>query len=212
MVLSFGQLLSSRYRGRLDQDADDYLEFMQSGAKRMSDLIHDLLHLSRVGSQPVLPYEVSLDEPLDQALHELTDRIAAEEAVITRDPLPLPTVAIDRKHMGRLFANLVGNALKFRSKAPPRILVRAQETEEGWVVSVEDNGIGIDVADRERVFEIFKRGRRATPYPGTGIGLAICKRIVERHGGRIWNEPTPGGGTAFRFTLPRVPTSVSFED
>lgn len=114
--------------------------------------------------------------------------------------------------MGRLFLNLVGNALKFRSEAPCRIHVGATQTDEGWTISVEDNGIGVDVADRERIFEIFKRGHHAGTHPGTGMGLAICKRIVARHGGRIWTEPLPGGGTAFRFTLPQSTSPVSFQD
>jgi light-regulated signal transduction histidine kinase (bacteriophytochrome) len=199
-VLNFGQLLSTRYRGRLDRNADEFLDFMQSGARRMSDLIHDLLHLSRVGSQPLHRQRVPLDEALDQAIHELEERIAAEGATVTRGPLP--TLDIDRKNVIRLFANLVGNALKFRSEAPAAVHVAARETAEGWTVSVEDNGMGVDPSEREGIFEIFKRGRRSIALPGTGMGLAICQRIVERHGGRIWVEPREGGGTTFRFTLP----------
>jgi PAS domain S-box-containing protein len=199
VVRTFAQLLAARYRGRLDPDADEFLDFVQSGARRMSDMIHDLLELSRVGSAPLVRREASLDDLVDRVVSDLSARIVAERAEITRDGLP--RVLADARQVERLYANLIGNALKFRSDRPCLVHLGAERRDGTWVFSVEDNGIGVAPADRERIFDVFLRAHGSDRYPGTGIGLAICKRIVERHGGRIWAEPRPSGGTVFRFTL-----------
>jgi PAS domain S-box-containing protein len=200
MVASYTQLLARRYRGKLDSDADEFISYAVDGANRMQRLINDLLSYSRLGTQGK-PLELTGSESaLAQALANLQLAIAENEAVVSHDPLP--TVWADETQLVQLFQNLVGNAIKFRSTQPPRIHISAEQKEREWLFSVSDNGIGIEPEYAERIFVIFQRLHSQAEYSGTGIGLAFCKRIVERHGGRIWMESQPGQGATFYFTLP----------
>jgi light-regulated signal transduction histidine kinase (bacteriophytochrome) len=167
----------------------------------MRHLIDDLLAYSRAGRREVKLVPVPLDEPLDAALANLAQAIADSGAAIER-ARDLPTVPCDDLAIMQLFQNLIANALKFRGTAPLTVRIDALREEGGWVISVQDNGIGIEPKYFERIFVIFQRLHARTEYEGTGIGLAICKRIVERHGGRIWVDSEPGKGAAFRFFLP----------
>lgn len=201
MVSSYVQLLAKRYQGRLDADADEFIEFAVDGARRMRQLINDLLAYSRVGTRGKPLERAELDAALDEALLNVQVAIQESGAAVTRDPLP--AVRGDASQLVQLFQNLVANAVKFRGEEPPRIHVSAAEEDGEWVVSVRDNGIGIEPRDAERVFDIFQRLHGRDEYPGTGVGLAVCKRIVERHGGRIWVDSAPGKGSTFCFSLPK---------
>jgi len=204
MVSSYTQLLERRYKDQLDADAHDFIHFAVDGTARMQRLINDLLTYSRVSTRGK-PFERTYCEvAIDQALDNLRLTIEDSGAVITRDPLP--TVMADDAQLTQLFQNLLGNALKFHGDQPPRIHVGVERGDSEWLVSVRDNGIGIDPQYYERIFVIFQRLHNKEKYPGTGIGLAICKRIVERHGGRIWVESEPGEGSTFYFTLPESKT------
>lgn len=199
-VSNFAQLLAKRYKGKLDQDADEFIGFVTDGTQRMQRMINDMLTFSRVGTKGK-PFEpTDLDKVIEEVLQNLRGAIDDSKAVVTHDPLP--TVKADWSQISLLFQNLVGNAIKFRGKGPPKIQVMCEKKEKEHVLTVKDNGIGIDPKDFNRLFVIFQRLHSASEYPGTGMGLAICKRIVERHGGKIWVESEPGKGTAFRFTLP----------
>jgi signal transduction histidine kinase/DNA-binding response OmpR family regulator len=199
MVSSYTQLLARRYKGRLDADADEFIDYAVDGATRMQALISDLLVFSRLNGSAVVSY-VSTDSALDEALARLTAAIDDGAAVITRTPLP--TVRADRGQFVQLFQNLIGNAIKFRGDAEAAIHVTASAAGGEWLFSVRDNGIGIEPRYAERIFAIFKRLHGRAAYPGTGIGLAICKRIVTRMGGRIWVDSRPGEGATFCFTVP----------
>jgi PAS domain S-box-containing protein len=205
MVGSYVELLARRYRGRLDADADEFIAFASDGVARMRTLIDDLLAYARVG--PAIPADslARCDEALEQALANL--RGTLEENRVTVERGTLPAVAGDVGRLVPLFQNLVGNAVKFRSERPPHVRLAAERQGEFWTISCADNGIGIAAEDVERVFGLFERLHSRAAYPGTGVGLAICKRIVERHGGRIWVESTPGEGSTFRFTLPAAKPS-----
>lgn len=205
MVASFLQLLQRRYGGQLDATADEYIGYAIDGAQRMQRLIQDLLAYSRVGTRGKPAESVDLNATLVGVRQDLRPMI--EEADGRVQVGPLPTVLADPTQMRQLFQNLIGNALKFRHpERPATVTISAERvTEEGaacWRFAVADNGIGIDPKYAERVFQVFQRLHTRDEYEGTGIGLAICKKIVERHGGRIWFEATPGGGTTFYFTLP----------
>ena len=204
MVSSYTQLLSRRYKGKLDSDADEFIAFAVDGASRMQTLINDLLAYSRVGTRRQEFEPTECEAAFDQALANLKTAIEECHAVVTRDPLP--TVLADRMQIGQLFQNLIGNAVKYRGTEPPQVHVSAKRSGSEWVFSVRDNGIGIDPQFAERIFVVFQRLHTRDEYPGTGIGLAICKRIVERHGGRIWVESEIGRGCTFYFTLPIGPT------
>jgi PAS domain S-box-containing protein len=199
MITSFTQLLVSRYRGNLDTDADEFIHFIADGAKRMSSLINDLLEYSRVGTRgrPLSPTDCST--VFELACNNL--RVAIEEAgaTITRDPLP--KVMGDEIQLLQLFQNLIGNAVKFRGEQPVKVHVGVEPQKGNWLFRISDNGIGIEPQHAERIFIIFQRLHNRLQYPGTGIGLAICKKIVERHGGRIWVESEPGAGATFCFFL-----------
>lgn len=198
-VASFTQLLKKRYGGELDDRADQYIDFAVDGAKRMQRLIQDLLGFSRVGRTGNERVDVDLERELEGVLEDLSEKIGETGASITHDPLPV--VVGERALLHQLLANLVGNALKFRDPdRPPVVHVGVLARDTHWEISVEDNGIGIDPQYAERVFVIFQRLHAKDVYEGTGIGLALCKRIVEYHGGRIWIEPREGG-TTIRFTL-----------
>jgi len=202
MVASYTQLLRRRYQGKLDAAADEFIGFAVDGATRMQALINDLLTFSRVGTRAGEPAEISLERPLASAIANLAAAIGESGAIVTHDPLP--SLRVDQPQIVQLFQNLVGNAIKFRAAAAPVIHIGAQPdaAEAGyWQFSVRDNGIGIAGEFFDRLFVLFQRLHTRTEYPGNGIGLAICKKIVERHGGRIWVESEPGAGTTFRFTL-----------
>ncbi|MCX9009915.1 MAG: ATP-binding protein [Candidatus Methanoperedens sp.] len=201
MVSGFTQLLAKRYRGRLDKDADEFIAFIVDGTKRMQRMIEDLLAYSRVGTQGK-PFEpVNLEDVFNQVVTSLKVTIEENKAQITHDPLP--TVMADASQMAQLFQNLISNAIKFRKKEePPHIHISAEKKGDEWLFSVRDNGIGIAPEFTVRLFQLFQRAHVAGEYPGTGIGLAICKRIVERHGGRIWAESEEGKGSIFYFTIP----------
>ena len=200
MVAAFVDLLARRYQGHLDKEAAEFIGYALDGARRMKALIDDLLAYSRVGTrlEPFVP--VDCEKVLAETLQGL--RLAVEEsgAVITHDPLPV--VRAGKLELELLLQNLLSNALKFRNAAPPRVHLSAQQRGTEWLFSVRDNGIGIDPQHAERIFIIFQRLHTREEYPGTGIGLAICKKIVERHGGRVWVEAAPGRGATFFFTLP----------
>ena len=199
MVSSYTQLLEKRYKDKLDADANDFINFAVDGAKRMQQLINDLLAYSRVGTRGK-PFELTDCEAVfEAAVANLDMAIKENKAKMTHDPLP--TVMADEGQLVQLFQNLIGNAIKFRGKQPPRVHISAQPDKDKWVFSVKDNGIGIDPQYFERIFIIFQR-LHSEGYPGTGTGLSIIKRIVERHGGRIWIESQLGKGSTFYFTIP----------
>jgi light-regulated signal transduction histidine kinase (bacteriophytochrome) len=201
-VSGFAQLLARRYQGRLDGDADEYLGYITDGVKRMKSLIEDLLAYSRVQRAETPPAPVALDRVLDTTLANLAGAISAAGATIHRTPLP--TLPVDAAQLAQLFQNLIGNAIKFRSSTPPEIDVEAQCSGLEWRFSIRDNGIGIAAGSIERVFDLFQRGHTREQYEGNGIGLTICKKIVELHGGHIWVAPREDGasGCQFCFTLP----------
>ena len=197
-VSGFLQLLSRRYSGRLDADADEFIRFAVDGAARMQVLIQDLLSYSRVGTRAKVFMPVAMEAVLTRALANLREAVAERQAVITHDPLP--EIWGDEVQLTQLLQNLIGNALKFTHEAP-RVHLGATRDGECWRFAVRDNGIGIAPEYAERVFVIFQRLHGRGEFEGTGIGLAVCKKIVERHGGNIGVEPGPGGGSVFYFTL-----------
>ena len=199
-VASYAQLLARRYRGKLDNDADEFIDYMVGGVTRMHTLLNDMLAYSRVTEskdRPLAP--ANLNAVLQSSLLNLKATIEESHAEVTHEDLP--TVEGDEIQLIQVFQNLIGNAIKYKGSDPPRISITAENTADEWILSVKDNGVGIDPQYADRVFGIFKRlhGRE---LPGTGMGLAICKRIVERHNGRIWVESESGKGCTFRFTLP----------
>jgi len=200
MIVSYLQLLDRRYKGELDDAAAEFIDFAVDGANRMKGLLNDLLSYSRVGTRGKTFAPVNCSECLDAALSNL--KLAIEESGVHVYCEPLPTFTADSMQLTQLFQNLVGNAIKFKSENPPEIDIQAITQKEGWLFSVKDNGIGIDPRHKDRIFLVFQRLQTREDYPGTGIGLAICKKIVERHGGRIWVESANGEGSTFYFTLP----------
>lgn len=199
MVSSYTQLLEKRYKDHLDQDARDFIHFAVDGSKRMQMLINDLLSYSRVSTRGGEFELVDFNSALGEARADLKAAIEDTQALITNEELP--TLMADEPQVVRLFQNLIGNALKFRGEAPPMVHVSAQERGDHWLFSVSDNGMGIDPEYHERIFTIFQRLKRGEECQGTGIGLAICKRIVNRHGGDIRVESQPGEGSTFYFTI-----------
>jgi len=200
MVTSYTQLLARRYRNRLDDDARDFIHYAVEGATRMQALINDLLAFSRVGTQGKPFSPVAMEEALRAAVDNLQVAIAESGAQVSWDSLPM--VRGDRGQLIRLLQNLLSNGIKFRREDPPRLHVGGRREAARWVFSVRDNGIGIEPRHFRRIFVIFQRLHRRGEYEGTGIGLALCKKIVERHGGRIWVESEPGKGSCFYFSLP----------
>ena len=203
MVISYLQLLERRYSNALDSDAHEFITYAVDGAARMKELISGLLQYSRLDADQDIQEPIALQEVLDRALTNLSVAITDSGAVITNDTLP--RVQADSLQLMQLFQNLIGNAIKFRSKEPLKIHIGAEKKEDEWLFSVKDNGIGIAPEYQERIFAMFQRLHTRTEYAGTGIGLAICKKIVERHGGRIWIESEAGKGATFYFTLPIKP-------
>jgi light-regulated signal transduction histidine kinase (bacteriophytochrome) len=200
MVASYTQLLAKRYKGKLDSDADEFIAFAVDGANRMQRLIEDLLAYSRVGTRGTNLLDTSSEEALRQALINLRGSIEESGALVTHDPLPV--VLADETQLVQLFQNLVGNAIKYRRPGVPRVhITAARDGEKRWSFAVSDNGLGIDPQYFDRIFGMFQRLHKREEYAGTGIGLAICKKIVERHGGSISVESQPGQGSTFRFSL-----------
>jgi PAS domain S-box-containing protein len=196
----YAEFLKRDYQGKLGEDADNYLIRIVDGVQRMHTLVNDLLSYSRVESQSRPFTDVSLQDSFEDARLMLEASINEVGCEVTCGSLP--TVSGDRAQLAQLLQNLIGNAVKYHANESPRVRVSAELQDERWLVSVNDNGIGIPVNQRERIFEIFKRLHSQEAYPGTGIGLAVCRRIVHRHGGKIWAESEPGQGSTFYFTLP----------
>jgi light-regulated signal transduction histidine kinase (bacteriophytochrome) len=199
MVASYTQLLSKRYKGKLDSDADEFIAFAVDGASRMQRLIQDLLLYSRVGTRGGDLLNASSEEALRQAIKNLRGSIEESGALVTHDPLPI--VQADEAQLTQLFQNLVGNAIKYQSPGTPRVHISATRNDKKWMFSVKDNGLGIEPQYFEKIFVMFKRLHKREEFTGTGIGLAICKKIVERHGGRISVESQVGQGSTFHFAL-----------
>ena len=199
-IASFSEMLQEDWKGRLDADADQLLGRIIAAVSRMRRLLLDLLAYSRVGTAQAEFEPTSLEAVFAAALEDLAAAVEESGAVITHDPLP--TVTADPAQLEQLLSNLLGNALKFRSDEAPVIHVSARRERDVWLFGVRDNGIGIDPRYADAIFNVFERLHGANDYPGTGIGLAICKRIVERHRGRIWVDSRPNDGATFWFTLP----------
>ena len=199
MVANYTQLFAEQYRGKLDEQAEKYIHYAVDGATRMQAMIQDLLAFSRVGRAESGFQEIDLNAALKLALENLQPAIKESGAVVKCDSLPM--LKAHRIQMVQLFQNLIGNAIKFRGNQPPLIQIGAEQKNGEWIFSAKDNGIGIAVEYSEIIFAIFQRLHTRSEYPGNGIGLAICKKIIERHGGRIWVESKEGQGSTFKFTL-----------
>jgi len=200
MVSSYMQLLSRRYKGKLDADADEFISFAVDGATRMQGLINALLSYSRVDTQGKAFEPTDCEKVLDGTLASLKNAIEDSGAQVSRSALP--TVKADAVQLGQVFQNLIANAIKFHNHSAPVVRISAEQKGAAWVFTFADNGIGFDPQHAERVFVMFQRLHGREEYPGTGIGLAVCKKIIERHGGRIWVDSKPGEGASFHFTLP----------
>jgi light-regulated signal transduction histidine kinase (bacteriophytochrome) len=207
MVTSYLELLKRRYAGKLDIKADQFIDFAVDGATRMQTLINGLLSYSRVGVQSKPLAQVDCTLALHHALRNLQVTIFENRAIITHDPLPI--VNADPTQLTQLFQNLIGNAIKFRQGDRPQIHIGYESKNDDWLLSVRDNGIGIEQQYIERIFLIFQRLHSRAEYPGTGIGLALCKKIVERVGGELWVESSPGKGSTFYFSIPKQMDSQS---
>ena len=208
LVSSYTQLLLQRYRERLDADAEPITRFITEGVSRMQHLIQDLLSYSRVSNQSRAFSFADAQAVLETVQRNLAMVIREQNAAVTHDPLP--TLLCDPTKLGQLFQNLISNGIKFHGEAPPHIHIGARKTEDGsaWLFSVSDNGIGIEQDYFERIFVLFQRLHTRAKYPGTGIGLAICKRIVEQHGGKIWVKSAKGEGCTFYFTIALNPSTL----
>ena len=200
MVASFAQLFARRYQGTLDERGEKYLTYIVDGAYRMQQLIDDLLKYSRVGTRAKTFVTLDCSQVVAQVLHNLQVTVRETGANVVVEALP--TIQADETQILQLFQNLVANAIKFHREAAPEVRIWAERDGAAWRFGVADNGIGIEPQYEERVFVIFQRLHSREEYPGTGIGLAVCKKIVQRHGGRIWFESTPGVGTTFFFIIP----------
>lgn len=208
MVASYMGLLGRRYQAQLDETAQKYIRFAAEGATRMQTLINDLLSYSRAGTQAIEKRRVAAEGVLKSALQNLEVAIRESGARIHSDPLPV--IEADEARLVQVFQNLIANSIKFRKPdLRPDISVRAKNSGEEWVFEVGDNGIGFDPRYTDRIFQVFQRLHGPGEYPGTGIGLAICRRIVEHHGGRLWAESETGVGSTFFFSLPLVPESAN---
>ena len=201
MVTNFTQLLSKKYGDKLDKDAREYIYFAVDGAKRMYDLLNGLLAYSRIHTKGKEFQKVDLNRILENSLRNLSLEIDERRAEIRSDDLPV--VFADESQMVHLFQNLISNSIKF-STDTPQISISSKSEKEHHVISISDNGIGIDTQHFDRIFQIFQRLHHRDEFKGTGIGLAICKRIVERHGGNIWVESEPGKGSTFYFSIPKI--------
>jgi light-regulated signal transduction histidine kinase (bacteriophytochrome) len=201
MVASYTQLLSKRYKGKLDADADEFIAFAVDGASRMQRLIQDLLAYSRAGTNGSALRKISSDDSLKAAIANLRGAVEDSGAIVTHDSLP--AITTNDMQLTQVFQNLIGNAIKYRSVRVPDVHVSATRNGGGeWIFSVRDNGLGIEPRYFERIFILFQRLHGRKEFQGTGIGLAVCKKIVERLGGRIWVESQPEKGSTFYFALP----------
>jgi PAS domain S-box-containing protein len=200
MVASFTELLARKYKGRLDGDADEFISIVVDGANRMKQLINDLLAFSRIGTR-ANPFEpTDFNEAFNHALGNLAVIIKEHDAEVKAGRFPI--LMADGEQIVLLFQNLIANGVKFHGLVRPQIKISSKHRNNEWTFSITDNGIGIDTRYFERIFGVFQRIHGKRDYPGTGMGLAICKKIVERHGGRIWVESEPGKGSTFSFTIP----------
>ncbi|APX97995.1 sensor histidine kinase [Natronorubrum daqingense] len=202
MISSYLQLIEQRYGNELDEEVDEFIEFAIDGADRMRGMIDGLLEYSRIDTEGGQLTETDLNDVLEDVRADLQMKINEHEATITSDSLP--RVEGDPDQLRQLFQNLLSNAIEYSGDDQPTVAVEAERSGAEWQISVIDDGIGIDPDDQERIFEVFQRLHSHDEYEGTGIGLALCKRIVERHGGRIWVESEPGDGSTFTFTLPAI--------
>ena len=200
MVSSYTQLLAQRYKDKLDADADEFIHYVEDGVSRMRALINGLLVYSRVGTSGAAFELTDCEAAFDCALTNLQVAVDESGAVITHHPLPV--VMADASQLTQVFQNLIGNAIKFCSQELPRIHVAAEPRGNEWLFSIRDNGIGIDPQYHDRIFDMSQRLHSRTEYPGSGIGLAICDKVLKRHGGRIWVESQTGKGATFYFTIP----------
>jgi chemotaxis family two-component system sensor kinase Cph1 len=207
MVSSYTQLLGRRYGEKFDADAKEFMAYIVDGATRMKQLIEDLLAYSRVGTKSMDFKPAELEKSLRRAITNLKAAIDESGASVTHDPLP--TLPADEVQLAQVFQNLMGNALKFRGPATPRIHVAVSEKPGEWEITVRDNGIGIESQYFERIFMVFQRLHSKGEYPGTGIGLAIVKKVIERHGGHVRVESKLGEGSAFIFTLRKHPKEMA---
>jgi len=209
MVAAYTQLLAERYRGKLDENADKFIGYASEGALRMQSLVQDLLAFSRAGRNGETCGRVDCDAAMEEVLLSLGPAMQESGAVVTHAALPV--VWANRSHLTQVFQNLIGNAIKFRGKEAPAISVQAEKAGQDWLFSVSDNGIGIAPEQAENIFVVFQRLHTRTEYPGNGIGLAICKKIVEHCGGKIWVEAQAGHGSIFKFTMPCAGPAVEKE-
>ena len=197
----YGELLGLRYAGTLDGEALEFLGYLRAAATQMETLVRDLLDYSQVTKLEPPKVPIDANEVLGQVLANLSGSIAESGSIIANDPLPM--VRIHSTHLRQMFQNLIGNAIKYRKpEVAPEVHINAREENGWWIFSIRDNGIGIHPRYKEQIFGLFKRLHSSDIYSGTGIGLAICKRIVERYHGRIWVESEPGNGSTFFFTIP----------
>jgi light-regulated signal transduction histidine kinase (bacteriophytochrome) len=200
MVASYCELLKRRYHGHLDTEADEFIDFAVDGATRMQTLIRDLLSYSRLQFEERPFEETDCGLLVRDVIKNLAVSIQSANATVTHDSLP--TVTGSPSQLAEVFQNLIDNAIKYHGPVPPHVHISADQTDGQWVFSVRDNGIGIDGKHTDRIFTVFKRLHSHDQFPGTGIGLAICKRAVERHGGQLWVESQLGEGSTFHFTIP----------
>jgi light-regulated signal transduction histidine kinase (bacteriophytochrome) len=208
MVATYTELLSERL-GPLDDQTNKYIHYIVDGAKRMQTLIHDLLGFSRIGNNGTELKATDCNPLLEAALLNLAAAIQESGARIVRDRMP--TVLANGPQLQQVFQNLIGNAMKFRGSEPPAIKISAEQKNEEWIFAISDNGIGIAAEEAKTVFVMFQRLHNREKYAGSGIGLAICKKVIERQGGRIWLESPPQGGTTFKFTLRGAQAEHAFD-
>ncbi|HUS08175.1 MAG TPA: ATP-binding protein [Bryobacteraceae bacterium] len=206
VITSFSQLIAKKYKGKLDVEADQFIDYISSACMRMKELIDSVLHYSSLVNAESAPVPLDFSNALQWALLNLETPIRASLAEVTSDPLP--TLAADRVQIIQLFQNLIGNSLKYRSEAPPRIHLSAVRQGAEWLFSVQDNGMGFEPRYANQIFGVFKRLHTAN-IAGVGIGLAICKRVVEKHDGRIWVDSQPGKGSTFYFTMKANPPEIT---
>jgi signal transduction histidine kinase len=205
MIANYTQLLAERYRGKLDEQADKYIAYSVDGATRMQALIQDLLKFSRVGKQEIERRTTECRAVVEQALKNLQAAVLESGAAVNWDGLPV--VMADPAQLTQVFQNLIANAIKFHGAETPVIQIDSEKKEHEWVFAVSDNGIGIPAESWQDIFVIFRRLHTRTEYAGNGIGLSICKKIIERHGGKIWIEAKAEPGCCFKFTIPSAPSS-----
>ncbi|MBI1792493.1 MAG: hypothetical protein HYR60_33640 [Acidobacteria bacterium] len=207
LIAGFVQLLERRYKGKLDATADEFIASAMEGVAQMQERIQGLLEYSRISTRGGEFQPVDCERLFQDVLASLRAGQEESAAVVTHDPLP--TLSADARQLRVVFQQLLSNAVRYRSEDPPRVHLRAQADGAEWTFSIQDNGIGLDPQYAAQIFVIFRRLHTRSEYPGTGLGLALCKRIVERHGGRIWVESEPGKGAAFHFTLPERPARTA---